>query len=532
MGMDADDADVAKTAGPGWPRLLRYGLVLSLTAGVLWRVGRYFAQFPIWGDEAFVLLNLLDLDYLGLAGGLKYAQVAPLFFLWIEEASLNFLGSSELALRLASLVAGVGGLLLFWRLCRHTLAPLPALLAIAFFAVSYFPVRHSCEVKPYAFDLFWSVALFGAALRWLGQARRLRWLVILVLVVPLALFSSYPAVFVAGALSIALLPAAWQGGRSTRLLYVAYNMLLVLSFIGHYALVARRQASPEEAAATHDFMRNYWRDSFPPEQLWRWPAWLIEVHTGNMFAYPLGGKHGASACSFALFVLGALALLRQRRYAILAVCLLPFGLTLLAALLDRYPYGGSARVAQHLAAPICLLMGVGTAALLERLRSPLRQQRWALGACVVLAGFAMAGLVYDWVKPYKTFHDWEGRRLARELGAQLSPGDTILVCNLPNDVSSEMKWYLRNERCDVRWLERDPYPDTTTPNLWLLFFDVQPNTEARVRSLLRQPYEDWLRAECRQTYLPPENNVAQAYYCTCIRLVPPTGRSAVARSGL
>ncbi len=513
------------TAARDWPRLATWGVALTLTVGVLWRLGRYLAQFPIWGDEAFILLNLLDLDYLGLVRNLKYAQVAPLLFLWTEETALNLLGRSELALRLASVLASLGGLVLFWRLCRHTLAPLPGMLAIGFFAVSYFPVRHGCEVKPYAFDLLCSMALYTAALAWLRQPERLGRLALLALIVPLTMVASYPAVFAAGTIGIVLLPAAWRGGWGARGLYVLYGVLLLASFLGHYELVGRKQASPEEAQAVHDFMRTYWRDSFPPHEAWRWPLWLIDVHTGNMFAYPMGGKNGASAISFALCVLGIAALWRQRNHALLALCLLPFGLTLLAAILGRYPYGGSARVAQHLAAPICLLLGVGAAAVLGRLRSVELQERWGFAVCVLLAGFGVAGLAYDWAKPYKTLHDWEVRKLARELGEQVRPGGNVLLCNHPSDVAAEMQWYLRNERWSLRWLDRDPYPDMAAPQVWLLYFDAKPAAEESVIGLLHQHYPGWSPADCRHAFVPAENNVSQACYCTHLRLVPPLAAS-------
>jgi hypothetical protein len=506
-------------------RLLRWGCGIALVVGVAWRLGRYLAQFPVWGDEAFVALNLLDLDYHGLAGPLKYAQVAPLLFLWTEETALNLLGSSELALRLSSVLAGIGALLLFWRLAR-ILAPLQATLAVALFAVSYFPVRHSCEIKPYAFDMFWSVALYWGALEFLRQPERLRGLVALALLVPIALIGSYPTVFAAGGISLALALPVWRQGWRARGIFLLYNLLLVASFVGHYELVGRRQASPEQAQAVHDFMLTYWREAFPPDDFRHWPAWLLDIHTGNLFAYPGGGKHGASSLSFALFTLGALVLWRRGQRALLGVCLLPFALTLLAALLERYPYGGSARVAQHLATPICLLMAAGAGAILECLRSPLAQARWGLAVCIGLAGFGVGGLVYDWRKPFKTFHDFEVRRLSHELGSQLRGDDTVLVCNDPVDVSAEMQWYLRTERFHLCWLDRGAAPPPNLP-LWLLFFDVQPAAEGRVLSLLQRGYDGWSPTDCRRSFLPAENNVSKAWYCTRLRLVPPgAGRQA------
>src|SRR4051812_2238754 len=79
-----------------------------LAVGVLWRVVRYLLQFPIWGDEAFILVNLLDLDYADLTGKLEYSQVAPLLFLWAEKSALTLLGGAEWCVRLVPFLAGLG----------------------------------------------------------------------------------------------------------------------------------------------------------------------------------------------------------------------------------------------------------------------------------------------------------------------------------------------------------------------------------------------------------------------------------------
>ncbi len=81
-------------------------------------------------------LNFLGADYWGLTQHLHHCQVAPLLFLWGELTAFQFLGSSELALRLLPYLASLGSLLLFWRLTRLTLPPLAGTMALGFLAVS------------------------------------------------------------------------------------------------------------------------------------------------------------------------------------------------------------------------------------------------------------------------------------------------------------------------------------------------------------------------------------------------------------
>src|SRR5262249_14289034 len=214
--------------------LLRRLTLILLLVGVLWRVLRYLLHFPLWEDEAFLCLNFLELDYLGLTRELRNCQVAPLLFLWGELTSLHLLGPSEWSLRLLPFLAGLGSLFLFWRLAHRTLPPLARTLAVGFLAVAVWPVSMGAFTQPYALDLFMSLLLLLPAVRWLQEPRQFRWLILLALVTPLALFSSYPVVFIAGAVSLALMAAAWRQGWKARLLWGVYNAVLLASFAGHY----------------------------------------------------------------------------------------------------------------------------------------------------------------------------------------------------------------------------------------------------------------------------------------------------------
>ena len=227
---------------------------------------------------------------------LRYNQVAPLLFLWGESAAYRMLGSSEPALRFLPLLAGIGSLVLFWRLARLTLTSRAAMLAAGILAVAYYPVRHSCEVKPYAFDLLISSAILLLGVCWLREPGRLLWPLILILLIPVGLGLSYPAVFIAAGVSVAVLPAVWrQPGWAAKLLYLALNILLAFSFLGYYWLTGLGQDALMD--------KDYWERSFPPVDGLALLAWLSQVHTGNMFAYPVGGHHGASTLTFLLCLL-------------------------------------------------------------------------------------------------------------------------------------------------------------------------------------------------------------------------------------
>lgn len=121
-------------------------------------------------------------------------------------------------MRLLPLLAGLGGLLLTWRLAHLILSPLGRALAVAFLAVAIWPVSMSTVIKPYSLDLLMSAALLVPAVEWLRRPERVRWLLVLAVVMPVAVFGSYPSVFVAGGVSLALLAQVWhnRAGRPRR----------------------------------------------------------------------------------------------------------------------------------------------------------------------------------------------------------------------------------------------------------------------------------------------------------------------------
>lgn len=440
-----------------------------LAVGMAWRMFRYFLQFPVWGDEAFICVNFLDRDYLGLLKPLDYKQVAPILFLWSEMAVYRQLGGSELAIRLLPFLAGLGSLFLFWRLARSTLNTASALIAVGIFAVSYYPIRHSCEVKPYAFDLFWSLALFVPAVNWLGQPERWGWLALLVVLVPLALGASYPAAFVAGAVSLVLVKTVWSQRKwKLWILFAIYNLAMGISFLIFYRL-----AGVEQFDSTGGKANWYWSEWFPPTRPMDLIKWLVSVHTGNMMAYPAGGSGGASALTLILCLLGIWQVWKDRRRSILFLCLVPFGLTFVAAALHRYPYGGSARVAQHLAPAICLLAGSGVATLIHRFAQSERARRLSLaGVSFVLVIVAIGGMVRDWKRPYKTPADALLRDMLVGISRQAKSGEQIVVMDSPEEVASPFVWYLGQLNDRVAWrgqIDWDRISDSHSCGLWCLY---------------------------------------------------------------
>jgi 4-amino-4-deoxy-L-arabinose transferase-like glycosyltransferase len=405
-------------------RRLSRALLAVLTFGVIWRVVTFSAVFPLWGDEAFVANNLLVRGYSGLLRPLDYFQVVPAGFLWAERAVGQVLGFSEWSLRLLPFLAGVASLPLLDRFARRSVDRRSALMAVGILAASMYPLRHSTEMKPYAIDLL--ISLLTTMSAWSLSKDRgstARWLA-LTGVLTVGVWFSYPIVFNAAAVGLFVTALALRS-RSPRVLalWALFGLSTASSWLAMYLSVGRAQAG----AVSFYAEEQHWGPAFPPlSEPWRMPAWLLDVHTGNMLAYPVGGNHFGSTATFLLVVVGALRLWRVRP-ALLALLLGPLVPTFLASALHRYPYGTSARVSLSMAPAFCLIAGVGLVELIRRF-VPARERGRALDIATIalLVGISGATIV-NVVTPYKNFEDAENRRAVRELAGLSRPGETWLV---------------------------------------------------------------------------------------------------------
>lgn len=414
------------------PSVAQMTLALVI-AGVLWRVVRYLAHFPIWGDEAFVAINFIARDYAGMVKPLVYGQIVSLGYMWATLAVTQLFGVDEYSLRLVSLLTGIGALLVFWRFAVRVLPARGALLAVGLLAASMYAVRHGAEVKPYTTDLFVSMVLTALAWAVWRRPRSLATWCGLVVAAGLAPWCSYPSLFILGGVGVLLTllmvreryaPAVVAG-------WIIGGLVLAVSSYAMYVVIAK----PHAEYAAKLVVNPMWTLAFPPwGEPWKLPLWFFAIHTGLMFAYPHGGTFGGSVITFVLFVIGAIWLWR-RQPALVVLLLTPFLLNLLAASFERYPYGGTVRTSIYLAPAICLLAGAGAYALIQRFLRGVERRLALVSVTVVLVGFSMVGAVADVAKPYTSKSVLRSYEAVRELASQGKPSDRWVTFNADREVS-------------------------------------------------------------------------------------------------
>ena len=115
----------------------------------------------------------------------------------------------------------------------------------------------------------------------------------------------------------------------------------------------------------------------------------------------------------------------QRPRDVLALCLAPFVVALVAAALRRYPYGGvthgsPARIMQFLAPSICLLAGIGLANEAATLpRSGLRPRMLRLGV-ILLVLVGIVPLAVEARHPYRAIQAERARAFAQATSGPIS----------------------------------------------------------------------------------------------------------------
>ena len=304
-------------------------LIVSL--GVALRLWHYALNPAVWLDEAALLINVVELDFAQLLGPLLVHEAAPPLFLWLEKAIAVGFDDGQRVLRLPALIAGCATVVVMAPLARRVLEPAAAPVAVALIAFSDRLIWHSVEAKPYAIDA-WVAATVACVFVAVPPHPRVRTAVAAIALAPVLIWLSYPGGFVCGGVIIGVLlrDLVVRSGARTWPWVVLLAATVVVAFIALLVGPATAQATSE--------LRSNWTSSFPDSaRMWTVPWWVVRQTMGvHDYAFrPIGGVLLVSS------IVGAWSLYARGRASVLAVLLAPMALAAVAALVHRYPYGGS-----------------------------------------------------------------------------------------------------------------------------------------------------------------------------------------------
>jgi len=409
-----------QTAGAAAPdhvptKLLGWLSTAVLVAGIVLRLVVWAQQRAVYLDEVNLLRNFLERDYAGLFRPLRYEQYAPPLFSVLMKATVSVFGAGELAIRALPVACSIGTVVLLRGLGRRWLAPLPAVLALAWVAFGPIFLDYGTVCKQYAADGLVALALLAGAE---AQARHpaftgraaAAWL----LAGAVAVWLSMPAVFVLAGVGLFLAHryrAGLWGGQGLRLVVV--GAAWGLSFLGYFLLLLR-------ADAQSDYLQRYHQDAFlafPPRSGAEWQLLGAQLH--GILDKAIGKTVLALVVSGLGLGLGVVALVRRQpgRGVLLLV---PLAACLLASALHYYSL-----VPRLLLFGLPLLIVVVAAGLQVLLQSRYRAvQGVALLAALLVLGNQQR-LANLW-RPLQSDYADVAAGL-RHVAARQRPGDVVFV---------------------------------------------------------------------------------------------------------
>lgn len=402
-----------------------------MAVGVLLRVLPFMQEGALWIDEAVLADNLVSKSFAELGRPLDHHQAAPVGFLWVQKCMVGWFGSGERAMRVVPLVASVLLLPATLLLARRVCTQRGTILALLLVALSDPLIYFGNEVKPYMLDALAATVMLWLALRSMQRGSRLGDLLALAFIGSLAVWFSFPVIFVLAGIVGCLAAHAWQQRDRARLVRLALPAsLFAISFVINFLLFIR-------PAAQSQALTDYWKAvgafmPLPPTSI-REMLWF--VHTPlNYFIDPGGFR--AFGVAIVLVVLGGFTLWRQGRW-LLGMLIAPLLIALAAAALKRYPFATADAIGEHWlgrvlvftlpAALVLLSLGIDRLALAAgrgESSSASSRRQW------VVLGFALLTvLIHPLERIVRNLRDHKPGQNVRAsfeyLAKHLAPGDRV-----------------------------------------------------------------------------------------------------------
>ncbi len=386
---------------------------LFIALGTVLRLRQYLADRSLWYDEANLALNLVNRTFSGLTQPLDYEQGAPIVFLFIEKSFLVLLGNKDYILRLFPLLSGLLALYLIYLIARQYFGT-TGLFAVLLFAVSLELIYYSSELKQYSSDAMIALLLMYLAFRCLKDDGRLADFLLLGVTGLIAIWTSHPSIFILGGIGLTL-----AFDKLNRKAYLPLAWTLGLGVLWIAALAAVYFVSLQYLTAD-TVLQNYWQHGFMPLPPWSNFNWFGKTYVLLLDASLGLDSRYLTIMSSALALIGVVSLLYRNRN-IAMIVLLPFGLALIAAALQKYPLDD--RLMLFLAPLFILLMSEG----LSQIYWLVRRMNGTMAVMV----FGCIALLTFWVPASNALQNF----LAPSMGENIKPVLQYVAANRsPNDI--------------------------------------------------------------------------------------------------
>lgn len=406
----------------------------------------------LWRDEGSTYFDIAQASLAGVVREVRLAEFSPPAYFLLLHLWSGLAGTSEIALRLPSLVFGLALVPAVYALARLVTSRKAALLAAGFAAFSTVGVTYSGEARPYALAALLAALVAALALRVQTGARDDRMLAAYVAAALLLAYVHYTGLIVIAALGIAGLPLLFHAAtRSRALVFLGANAVVAVAYLPWMRVLFPIR---HECFA---FLAPLQAGAFGGRFIEQLGFALPVVFMHSQYAAAL-----ALACAFTVFSKDVR--LRSLALTVLLVTLIETQQLLREA---RYMFVVSP-LADVLLASYCAYLVRPVVAFVRERTWPRAARLRTLGGCV-LAVTLMAGLPAQ-SRAYAEFARAQARSGMRAMTAD-SPGAfdaRTLVIVAPDYLGSSLRYYVRGRDIAVAGIPQWDTPEHVRcmPGAW------------------------------------------------------------------
>jgi hypothetical protein len=355
--------------------------------GLMLRAFHYGRNPSVWHDEAAVIVNVLEKNFLQLLGPLRFSEAAPPLFLWLERAVQSFCGQGTFALRAMPFGASCLTVILAPLVSAHYVERRAIPWAVLLVACSDRLLWHACEAKQYSLEVFCALVVLAVCGR-ITETNLSRQMALLTVMAPIIICIAYPGCFLYGGVLLALLLRLRRQHQFG--VWLGYGLLaLVVGGTFWWLLQGPIRAQHDSTISACWAEMRQFPDWARP---WTIVPWALSstFHVSGYCFRPVG------EALLPLAAVGGVVMWRQGKQDLLLLLTGPALLVFVAACLGKYPYGGT-RVLAFVAPSLAFLIAAGVALVSQWLgerRSSLR----AVPLLLVIAPVACAAyrVVVPW----------------------------------------------------------------------------------------------------------------------------------------
>ncbi len=314
---------------------LATGLIIGLVlcVGIAVRVRVVQLSGGLLRDDASLATSIVPRDeWELLRKPLFDDQVAPVGYLLLTKELVRWLGDGETVLRMPALVASILTLVIYIILGRQVLPVRGQVIGLVLMALSGPLISFAGRVKPYSSDVLVAVILLSAAIWAMRRPPTFGSYATLGILGVFGVVFSLPAVFMLGAIGLALIARSTVAGRLRESIgWVVVASLWLAVFLALYMRFPR--------SGPNDVRVNWYStaDTFAPFP----PRSIAQIKWYNdqffkLFQMVVGLSSGELAA--VLFLFGAYMIATRLGRPVLGMFIMPLILALAASALKKYPF--------------------------------------------------------------------------------------------------------------------------------------------------------------------------------------------------